>query len=729
MKRRAFQSYAAVVALMVLLAACTNIPARVQPTHQAAIAITPQPTAAPTAPLVAGQLFRVGQRALSDDDVLAKVALELRTAQVAANSLQLRVAFVNTSDESFRLVGAISGRDARLADASGKEYAPLTVDPSLGTLDPKAGFAPGTANVGTLSFPLPSGNSPFQLRFPRYAPITFALDMPQPVATAAAANGQYPLEAIVRSQSDALRMIALRFRSIAITDEAITFDLGFANVGRQGYNLVVGPSGGDARLIDGEGQELTPNAVGDSLASSIAPKDGWQPQQEQRGTISFPRPANLSPLRFVFPEYDALTIVLNAQGVGATSVTSASGGAPAPTAVPSAAELATSAIDALLAKQAAAALSGDGAAFAQTLAPAIQAEQATIIQRLAAMPLRSYSLQLAPAANLGAGDALSGVPVELIYTLRGLSDDNPFHYSLRYDFARAGEGWQVTKIAPADNPPFWWTGEVVPREASHFLLFARPESQADFAALEQEAEAAYAALQAKGLPLEPRYVAYFTATQQDFTTLTGRTSRYLGMALSRYEFLGNAITTTNRAFFINGASFRENAGAVRPGERQTTITHELVHLALAAQTRPFTPPWLVEGLAVYLSEDTGGAMRQRLATSGRLNTLSLAELTRAGALGEHDLTGERASDEYTFAGETIAYLVERFGKAKVLAFYRSYAAVPASSVTASLPQSGGSTTANDGFAGLSASLTESAVPQFFGVSLAQLDSDVKAWLG
>ena len=38
-------------------------------------------------------------------------------------------------------------------------------------------------------------------------------------------------------------------------------------------------------------------------------------------------------------------------------------------------------------------------------------------------------------------------------------------------------------------------------------------------------------------------------------------------------------------------------------ERRTVITHELVHTALASRTSARTPPWLSEGIAMYVSGD------------------------------------------------------------------------------------------------------------------------------
>lgn len=690
-------------------------------------------TEAPAAPTaiaasVPNGHFAIDRRATTDNGVLAKVALELRTAQVGDGILVLRVAFVNTSNQSFTLIGGAGGSAARLADATGKEYAPQSVDAQLNTLDPQGGFAPGTANVGDLAFPLPDGGAPYELRFPPYPPINFRLDAPAPqVQEPTLADGSVPINAAVRSQREALRPIELRLKALVVGGDTLSFTVGFLNVGRQGYNLVVGPSGGDARLIDGEGQRSAPRTVSDTLARSIAPQQGWQPGQEQTGTITFARPTAIGTLRFTFPEYDAISIQFDVRGNATASITSSSGGAPAPTTTPSAEEAATAGIEALLTAQADAVRRGDSAAFLATLAPQIQAEQQTLLQRVAALPIMSYTLQLAPDFQLNAS-ATQTIPIVLNYTLRGIDPSNVFTHDLNYDIVRNETGWLVTRIASADNPSFWWTGDLVLRETDHFLLVARPDVQVQLALLAQEAEQAYRALQARSLPLEPRYVAYFTATPDDFSALTGRSVRYLGVALSRYVFQGNSVSTTSRAFYINGARFSGQEGQAALNERQTTITHELVHLALADQTRPFTPPWLAEGIAVYFSEDTGAATREQLRDGGWLAALSLAALTRAGSLGEHDATGERTGDEYAFSGETVAYLIETYGEPKLLAFYRSYADVPAAVIVEKLPRFGGSALTDAAFADLSASLTIKAVPQFFGISLEQLDSDVKAWI-
>lgn len=733
---RAAQPVIAIIFVCVL-SACSQLPAveneisSPMPTASAVSNVATQQPSQPSATangLVVGQRYRIGQRATSDDSVLGRVALELRSAEVTANALVLHVAFVNTSDQGFRIIGSLGGADARLSDANGKEYAPTKVDSALRTIDPPDGFAPGVANVGDLQFSLPNTNGPYELRFPRFAPIRFQLDTPETATEAAVSNGMYPLDGVVRSQNDALRQIELRFQSLEVQPESVVFTVAFVNTGRQGYNLIVGPSGKDARLIDGEGRQYMPSSVSDAFASSIAPKDGWQPQQAYSGTITFPRPADATQLRFVFPQYDALTIRFDAEGQVATTVTSPSGGAPAPTPIPKPEEVALGEIEALLKQQTDAMRNNDVGMFTATLAPPIQAERRQIIERAAQLPVLTYTLRLAPEARITSDASQTNVPVELTYTLRGISPDNVFKHELRYDFARNGNAWQATRIDAVDNPPFWWLGDVILRETPHFLIFARPELRGDLDALERETEQAYATLQGKGFPLESRYVAYFPASQEDFTRLTGRTARFLGVALSRYEFRGNSITTTSRAFYINGATFREKGDQFSANERQTTITHELVHLALAAETRPFMPPWLIEGTAVYFSGDSGVSMRRGLVEGSTLENMSLETLTRAGSLGEHDAAGERTNDEYAFSGEAVTYLIEKYGEPRLLEFYRSYAAVPAQDVIDKLPQFGSSGVTDAAFADLSAKLTEDAVQQFFGVTLAQLDTNVKAWI-
>lgn len=698
--------------------------------QQTAPRATQGATAAPTATAPTDpQQFAINQTASSDQSALENIELVIYRAALDEDTLTLHIGFRNTSESGYNVFGGPGARDAVLEDASGTEYEPTEISATLNNIAPSGGFGPGAANVGDLSFPRPNGDGPFTFRFPTYAPITFRLDTVLADDAIVLPEGTYQIGQQLRSQQQALSQIVFEVRALDVTPDSLIFDVAFVNTARQGYDLIIGPKGGDARLLDAEGQQYTPSAISAELEGSIAPADGWLPGQANAGTISFPRPDAGAALRLVFPNYNALTLRFDQRGLAAVEITSPTGDAPLPTLTPSAEDRAFAQIEQLLAQQAEALQNGNVDGYLATLAPALQEQQRAIAERIQQAPLVSYTLRLAPAARLDQANSgeLANVPIEILYTLRGIDVDNVFLHEVNVSFTRDGDAWRVSNIAYDDNPPFWTLGDFVVREMPHFLIFARPEAQAELPTLEQEAETAYTMLQQQGLALEPRYVAYFAATSDEFSALTGRqASRYLGLALSRYEFSDDQIITTSRAFYINGGVFAEQGNQFNASERQTTITHELVHLALAKDTRPFTPPWLSEGIAVFYSGETGPAHRERLLDSGQLDGLSLQALTAAGSLGEHDFTGERVGAEYTFSGETVAYLVEQFGEEQVLAFYRSYAAVPAADVREKLPRFGGSVLADAAFADLSTQLTADALQQFFGLTIDELDAAVKA---
>lgn len=713
----------------------TPIAEQVQPTSTLApdpdAVATLSPTEAETVDFQGIQRYRIDQQASSDQEALERVALIVYSAERTERNVALRVAFENTSNEAFTIIGTIRGGDALMVDQQGNEYAPTAVSEELRTrIDPSGGFGPGGANVGEITFDV-VGDGPYKFLFPNYDPVPIRFDTPIDEAGFEIATGNYPIEQGLRSSEEALQNIELRLRSVGVTDDQLIFDIAFVNTGRQGYNLLVGPSGTDARLLDNESIQYEPIEVSESLADSIAPEQGWQPGEEYNGTLTFEKPAQFAEMRFLFPNYDALTVRFDENGIAEAQVTSPSGGAPLPTPTPDAEELTVAEIENVLREQAEAVQANDMNAYLNTFASELHDEQQRVLDRMSQVPLASYNLQLAPeeTVNDATQTVLNQLSIEINYTLDGIGDENTFIHVLAYDFVRDGAGWRVSAVDFDDNPPFWLTGDVVVRETTHFLIFARPESAADLPTLDAEAETAYTMLRDQGLALEPRYIAYFTASRDDFETLTGQAAnRLLGLALSRYEFVGNVVDVNSRAFYINGEAFIDEQTGLNAEDRQTTITHELVHLALAQDTRPFTPIWLVEGAAVYYSEDTGLDKQAELLTDRRLDTVSLMDLTTVSSLGEHDFIGEQTNTEYIFSGETFAFLLETYGESTTLDFYRSFALVPSSAIRDEMPRFGNALVIDTVFADLRQQLTDDRVQEFFNVRLEQLDTDVKTWI-
>jgi len=521
--------------------------------------------------------------------------------------------------------------------------------------------------------------------------------------------------------------IRLRLDSITVTQREVIVQIAFVNTLRRGYDLGKGLKGSDARLLDAEFAAYEPIRVSDSLAENIAPPKGWLPGQAYVGEVTFPRPERMEEVRFIFPEYAAATLRFNATGLASAAVTSATGGAPPPTATPTVEQVALRELEDLLERQAKALVTGDLTAYLATFAEGLRREQQTIFERSRKLPLSDYQLSTSPSTMLLSSHLergrISNIAVFIRYWLRGAPEDNPFQHTVRYTFERQNGGWIVSAYEPEKPPPFWWSGDVIVQETPHFLIITRPDAGDALTKVAQECEQAYRDIQAAGLEPEERFVAYLTTTQEDFTAQTGMGSRTLGAALSLYELASEEIQTLGRAFYINGEAFKDQPDDGGPLGRLATIRHELVHLALARESRPFTPIWLVEGAAMYYAGQLSPDFRRRLVADGRLDTLSLERLTGAESLGAYDMLGQSVGYEYIFSGETVRYLIDTYGTDSFREFYRYFSRVPTEKVIDRMPLF--SVGFGSRFGNLSREVTPEALLSVYGVTIADLDAAVK----
>jgi len=669
----------------------------------------------PNRPLPADGVYRLGVTSPSTETGLASVGVSVFRLALEPDALRLRLAFVNRGSQRFAVEGPSPVDRVVLLDGRGRSYRPRSVAPNLAVVSPADGFAPGAANVGDVVFARPRSGGPYTLRMPGFVPLL--LDPRTPFQTATALpSGQYRFDVPLPSRSRDLAMVELRVRAVRVGAD-VTVQVAFCNITRSGWVLNEGPDGSDARLLDAEGTALAPTAVSAELRSSIAPPGGWKPGAEHVGEVVFPRPALPGPWRFVFPHFDALLLETDGQGLVAAAV-AVTGEASAPAPRTDRQDAVYTQLLRLLQRQARALLAPDPAAYAATFAPRLQEGQRRFAKRVASLPLESYALEPSPDANLkpGADGRLSRVAVIVRYRLRGVPPDNEFVNSLRYDFEPSGDSaWRVSRVSADRNAPFWQLGPVEVRDTPHFLLLTRPAGAVARSTLSTETEAAYARLQALGLPLAERYVGHVTATQSEFGSLAGRDANTAGVATWRYDIASDRVKVYSRTFYLNGAALsRRGASAA---ERRTTIVHELVHLALADDTRPITPPWVTEGMAVHFSGETTAEARRQLVADG-LDRVSLKLLTRTERLGlpRSGLAADsrQARFEYDYAGQAISYLMAAVGPEAVLAFYRAYRDLP-------IDPDGKSPDRR-------AEATEQVLRGHFGRDLATLDREVKRWL-
>jgi len=720
-------------------ASVTGLPTPVlTPTSPSTSTPTSPPTSPPTLspkPSPFGDQYQLNRSVASEQ--LPNIALSIRRATRSDKQLILTLAFENRTDEALRFsfISPVEERRLQLIDGNGQTHAATAMDSQWAAIQPEGGFVAKGANVGTVTFAAPIGPGPYQLMgIFDYPPLIFQLNNQIVASTAVVVpNGRYPINTMLFSHDEVLEPLRLHIPAITLTDETIAVTVGVVNTNYLAYGLQRGPTGMDATLLDADKRQISPMAISTSLTDGITPENGILPGATHTGTITFPRPADLSESHFIFSRYSPLFLGFDANGLRENGLATLSDGqAPiAPTPQPDVARY--NELRALLSEQSTALLENDRQNFLQGLSEMISPSVENAFGRLAQMPLTTLAFQFAPGQSFDnrGPDTVGNMDVLLRYTFDGVTTENHFIQDFSVDFVRhqneeATPTWQINQISPLNTLPFWWTNDVISHQTDHFLIFTRYDATDAIAALSKEMETAYTIVSEQGLPLEERYVAYVTDPEEEFAAYTGATNpNVLGVALSRYQINEAAIKVIGRAFYINGSNF---VHAEQLEQRQSTITHELVHLALAADARPFTPPWLAEGLAVYYAGQPTAADYDASYNANRVSTLDLPALTRISSLGVHDPGGETTSYRYLYSGAVIAYLVENYEEASVLAFYRSYAQIPAAEIQDRLPLFSSQPTQDRVFQIMSVEITERTLADDFGLSLDTLDDAVKTWL-
>ena len=108
--------------------------------------------------------------------------------------------------------------------------------------------------------------------------------------------------------------------------------------------------------------------------------------------------------------------------------------------------------------------------------------------------------------------------------------------------------------------------------------------------------------------------------------------------------------------------------------RMRVVTHELTHAGLAGVTSGRTPAWLLEGMALYVSEDRrAGEAAELIAdanTTAARRALTLTGLSAPDAMARLHGAGQEAA--YAYASAAAFYIVGRFGRKRYLELYDAF---------------------------------------------------------
>lgn len=197
------------------------------------------------------------------------------------------------------------------------------------------------------------------------------------------------------------------------------------------------------------------------------------------------------------------------------------------------------------------------------------------------------------------------VTAELSYRLAGF-DDYPAVLNRRLTLAGgavSGEG-----AAPGSPAAPWDLGDPTPVRGTHCLVLgpAAAAQLTELAAIADQAVPAVSAVWGSGWA--GRLVLQLPTTEAQFTQLLGvDPSSYSDIAAVTVAAAGAPVHTPADRVLVNPDAYHR----LSEFGKHVVITHESTHVATRADTHPWTPLWLSEGVADYTGYlNTGRSARQ-----------------------------------------------------------------------------------------------------------------------
>jgi hypothetical protein len=329
-----------------------------------------------------------------------------------------------------------------------------------------------------------------------------------------------------------------------------------------------------------------------------------------------------------------------------------------------------------------------------------------------ARPIRLRDVVLAvDSADISGRHAT--LQVRSLYGVRGIA--GRFTSARRLIAVRTSHGWRVRSDTSRRERQPWEVGPVAERRSQHFVVLAPRGLDLGAAGLTEALESGYARMGdvLRRPKLRPRYLVVVANGASAARALTERISGVGGLAAisdSEVHEAGPARRVTDvpsQRLLVVWPAF----SALGAGDRMRVVTHELTHAALAGVTSGRTPSWLLEGVALYVSQDRRAAEAAELvgnATAPAVRrALTLAGLSRPDAIAR--LHGDAQEAAYAYASAAAFYIVGHYGRQRYLKLYDSFN-------DETIPGRGG------------VDVTDRAIRRTLGVSLSSLERDLRLWI-
>ncbi|MEZ5328086.1 MAG: hypothetical protein R3F19_23835 [Verrucomicrobiales bacterium] len=690
--------------------------------------------------------YRVEGILESGEEQLNGVRLLVPWASVdsAGGKINVRVVFRNVKREAVGAFGLMAADDYVLTLADGQRLPAKAKSESLALVVPSGGLAPTQSNSGMLAFSAPVGSEfkgPAVLEVSRFGRAGFDISpsrafVPPPVGKL------LPVNQVLRSNHDAMALVVLEVDSAMVTkDGKLVVSLGFRNTGRADLKISTRLTGGDARIADGELNVSAPDAVSPALEHGITPKSSiLAAGTPHNGTVRFPlsHPVAAEQWQFFYPGYERLgaqwnsskgrfdvKVMASESNEPASETTATDGGGLA------AEDRRFRGIESLLKRLQGLITAGDTDAYLASLPLHLRESHGRLLRDAKKVNATGLTFDLPPLQRFeqGPDGSVPEVQVLLHYALHDGEKLNRMTASAVARFAEDGGQWRIADLRFVKAAPFWLLGYVSSEQTDHFTIYYRAASESadKIGKAGRQMEKAYRELKRKGIPVEEKSVAIFLDQAEDFAAVAGiDADRFDGAAMFQYQKTGDQFEVRNRLVYINDTRFVTGERLWGMQDRQSTITHELVHLYLSKDTRPWIPSWVVEGIAIHFADQHNSWSRRALRQNPYFEKISLSELSKKHTLTEgNDARATQAA--YLLSGEAFSQLDKKAKGQKLLDFFRSYSGYDFTSIRTALVASGVKLAPDESpsIATAGPVLTEILLRQHFGLSLATLDADAK----
>lgn len=360
-------------------------------------------------------------------------------------------------------------------------------------------------------------------------------------------------------------------------------------------------------------------------------------------------------------------------------VETAKAATPTPTAKP---ESDAQKLQSVLAERARRIEKGDAEALAGTSTGAQQARDRHEANAARALKLVGVTLE-APSTSIEGKRATAHVLTR--YRFLGI-DDSEFAVRSAMTFAKTPDGWRVASDHPSQGVQApWQLANYSVRRSPHFVALTPAGLKATTFMKDLEAGRITMKRGLPGVKVPKRLLVVVARGPGDTKALT-RDVRAVGsldaIAQASVQESGPAKRVTSvsaQRLLVVWRWFKSESRA----ERRQTIAHEMTHASLVRQTSGRLPPWLVEGMALYVSNDrrygdagallSGGVLRDRSQQAAARRVLSLTALGTPKSM--QNLASTPLAFAYSYAAAAAFAIAAKHGRSGLLKLYTAFDSV------------------------------------------------------